>query len=89
LRPVPERSDSSEIRAARGIDLRSSARRRSLCRPCLDWSERRPHLAGRAGAAIADLAFRQDWIRRRPQGRSIEITGAGHAAFKDLFGARI
>jgi DNA-binding transcriptional ArsR family regulator len=73
-----------------GIDLRSPARRRrALCRPCLDWSERRPHLAGRAGAAVAELAFRQDWIRRRPQGRSIEITEAGRAAFKDLFGARI
>jgi hypothetical protein len=72
-----------------GIDLRSPVRRRALCRPCLDWSERRPHLAGRAGAAVADLAFRQDWIRRRPQGRSVEITEAGHAAFKDLFHARI
>ena len=73
-----------------GIDLRSPVRRRrALCRPCLDWSERRPHLAGRAGAAVAELAFRQDWIRRRPQGRSVEITEAGRAAFKDLFGARI
>jgi DNA-binding transcriptional ArsR family regulator len=38
------------------------------------------------GAAVAELAFRQDWIRRRPQGRSVEITEAGRAAFKDLFG---
>ena len=73
-----------------GLDLRSPARRRrALCRPCLDWSERLPHLAGRAGASIADLAFQRDWIRRRPQGRSVEITAAGLAAFKNLFGARI
>jgi DNA-binding transcriptional ArsR family regulator len=73
-----------------GLDLRSPARRgRVLCRPCLDWSERRPHLAGRAGAALADLAFQRDWIRRRPQGRSVEITEAGLAAFRNLFGARI
>lgn len=73
-----------------GIDLRSPARsRRVLCRPCLDWSERRPHLAGRAGAAVADLAFRRDWIRRRPQGRSVEITEAGVAAFRTLFGVCI
>jgi len=72
------------------IDLRPSVRhRRALCRPCLDWSERRPHLAGRAGAAIADLAFRRDWIRRRPEGRSVEISDAGRAAFRTLFGARI
>ncbi|TWC00464.1 ArsR family transcriptional regulator [Bradyrhizobium macuxiense] len=73
-----------------GIDLRAPARsRRLLCRPCLDWSERRPHLAGRAGAAVADLALQRDWIRRRPQGRSVEITEAGLVAFRDLFGARI
>ncbi|QPF85924.1 helix-turn-helix transcriptional regulator [Bradyrhizobium genosp. L] len=73
-----------------GIDLRSPARRRrALCRPCLDWSERRPHLAGRAGAALAELALQRDWIRRRPQGRSVEITDAGLAAFRNLFGARI
>ena len=73
-----------------GLDLRSPVRRRrALCRPCLDWSERLPHLAGRAGASIADLAFQRDWIRRRPQGRSVEITAAGLAAFKSLFGARI
>lgn len=73
-----------------GIDLRSAPRhRRVLCRPCLDWSERRPHLAGRAGAALAELAFLRDWIRRRPQGRSVEITETGLAAFRSLFAARI
>lgn len=73
-----------------GADLAASPRsRRPFCRPCLDWSERRPHLAGRVGAALADLAFQRDWIRRRPQGRSVEITEAGPAAFRTLFGARI
>jgi DNA-binding transcriptional ArsR family regulator len=73
-----------------GIDLHSPTRsRRVFCRPCLDWSERRPHVAGRVGAAIADLAFQQDWVRRRPQGRSVEITSAGHSAFKTLLGVRI
>lgn len=73
-----------------GADLASTAcSRRPFCRPCLDWSERRPHLAGRAGAAIADLAFQRDWIRRRPQGRSVEITAAGLVAFRTMFGARI
>ena len=76
--------------ASFGLDLHPSARhRRVLCRPCLDWSERRPHLAGRAGAALADLAFQRDWIRRRPQGRSVEITDTGLDAFRSLFGVRI
>jgi hypothetical protein len=61
-----------------GVDLSAPTRsRRTFCRPCLDWSERRPHLAGRVGASIAGLAFERDWIRWRPQGRSVEITG-GH-----------
>lgn len=76
--------------AGLGIDLGSQPRRRRvLSRPCLDWSERRPHLAGQAGAALAELAFQRDWIRRRPQGRSVEITETGLAAFRTLFGARI
>jgi DNA-binding transcriptional ArsR family regulator len=73
-----------------GADLTSPTRsRRSFCRPCLDWSERRPHLAGRVGASIANLAFARDWIRRRPQGRSVEITENGAAAFRELFSAQI
>jgi hypothetical protein len=73
-----------------GTDLTSPPRsRRTFCRPCLDWSERRPHLAGRVGASLANLAFERDRIRRRPQGRSVEITGHGIAAFRTLFDARI
>jgi DNA-binding transcriptional ArsR family regulator len=80
----------SEFLAGLGIDLTSPTRsRRAFCRPCLDWSERRPHLAGRVGAAIAALAFERDWIRRRPQGRSVEISGDGIAAFRESFGVRI
>jgi DNA-binding transcriptional ArsR family regulator len=73
-----------------GVDLTSPRHsRRAFCRPCLDWSERRPHLAGRVGASLANLAFERDWIRRRPQGRSVEITESGSAAFKTLFDAQI
>jgi hypothetical protein len=80
----------SEFLAGLGIDLTSPTRsRRAFCRPCLDWSERRPHLAGRVGASIAGLGFERDWIRRRAQGRSVEITGEGIAAFRRSFGVRI
>jgi DNA-binding transcriptional ArsR family regulator len=82
--------DGSAFLAGLGADLSLPARsRRAFCRPCLDWSERRPHLAGRVGASIAELAFARDWIRRRPQGRSVEITEDGIAAFRDLFGANL
>lgn len=72
-----------------GIDLPRQNGERTFCRLCLDWSEKRPHLAGRLGAEIADLAFRCEWIRRRPHDRSVEITGNGLVAFRTLLGARI
>jgi DNA-binding transcriptional ArsR family regulator len=76
--------------AGLGVDLTSPVRnRRAFCRPCLDWSERRLHLAGRVGAAIAGLAFQRDWIRRRHKSRSVEITTDGATALKQLFGVRI
>jgi hypothetical protein len=90
-------ADAGELTAAGsdflvniGIDLTAPVRsRRAFCRPCLDWSERRPHLAGRVGAAIADLGFARDWIRRRRLGRSVEITESGAVAFRTLFGREI
>src|SRR6266851_9722849 len=68
--------------------------RRAFCRPRLDWSERRRHLAGRVGASIAGLAFEGEWIRRRSQGRSVEITGdasqhsENYSAYEFDFGAK-
>jgi DNA-binding transcriptional ArsR family regulator len=83
-------ADGAEFLTGLGADLASPAHsRRAFCRPCLDWSERRPHLAGRVGAAIARLAFDRDWIRRRPQVRSVELTEHGILAFKTIFGAQI
>ena len=63
-----------------GIDLGAVARsRRSFARACLDWSERRPHLAGSLGAAVADLFFARKWIRRLPGGRAVAVTPDGRA----------
>jgi DNA-binding transcriptional ArsR family regulator len=61
---------------------------RPLCRPCLDWSERRPHLAGRRGAALYCHALEQDWVRTREGTRALEITPAGWRALHDQFGIR-
>jgi DNA-binding transcriptional ArsR family regulator len=83
-------TEGSDFLANLGIGPTLSApSRRAFCRPCLDWSERRLHLAGRVGAALAHLSFERDWIRRRPVGRSVEITESGSLAFRKLFGARI
>src|SRR5205085_3925143 len=62
---------------------------RVLCRPCLDWSERRPHLAGAVGAAICAHSLQSDWIRRLPGTRAITITSKGRRVFREQFGAQL
>ncbi|MGE0714120.1 MAG: ArsR/SmtB family transcription factor [Alphaproteobacteria bacterium] len=59
---------------------------RPMCRPCLDWSERRPHVAGRVGAAICSHCLDRGWVRRRTGTRALEITPVGRRALHDTFG---
>ena len=72
-----------------GVELYSSNSRRAFCRPCLDWSERRWHIGGAVGAAIADRSFALGWTERRSDCRAITITAAGDRAFDELFGVRL
>ena len=65
--------------AEAGISLPAS--RRPVCLACLDWSERRPHLAGALGAALAAHGFARGWIERIPGGRALRLTDAGRAGF--------
>jgi hypothetical protein len=58
--------------------------KRPLCRPCLDWSERQPHLAGRLGAALQARMFGLGWIERLP-GRAILVTPAGRQGLLQTF----
>jgi DNA-binding transcriptional ArsR family regulator len=78
--------------AALGIDAGGTSiggtGARPLCRPCLDWSERRPHLAGRLGAALYRHALGQDWVRSRDGSRALEVTPVGWRALRDEFGIR-
>lgn len=59
---------------------------RPLCRTCLDWSERRPHLAGRLGAALCDHLLQKGWIERVKDSRAIAVTPTGSAGFAEVFG---
>jgi DNA-binding transcriptional ArsR family regulator len=72
-----------------GVDLDTKKTGRTLCRPCLDWSERRWHIGGAIGAAIADRCFALGWTERRKDSRAITVTVAGGRAFEELFGVRL
>lgn len=57
--------------------------RRPMCLPCLDWSERRQHLAGRAGASLLKHVLDKRWVIR--SGRALQITPVGEREFPKLF----
>jgi hypothetical protein len=74
----------------RGIlERRTKHSGRILCRPCLDWSERRPHLAGMIGALICEHSMQQGWTRRLPATRAVQLTPEGERAFRESFGAQL
>ena len=75
----------ADLFAELGIDLVARNPGRALCRPCLDWSERRFHLAGRAGAALASHAFERGWIGRADSTRAVVVSAAGITALREAF----
>ncbi|MFT3827687.1 MAG: winged helix-turn-helix domain-containing protein [Chitinophagaceae bacterium] len=61
-----------------GIDTEElQQQRRTIVRPCLDWSERRYHIAGAMGAALLNKMLQEDWLRRTKNSRMIVITANG------------
>jgi DNA-binding transcriptional ArsR family regulator len=69
-----------------GIDTDAAARqRRTFCRPCMDWSERRHHLAGSLGAALLSRLQDLRWAAREKNSRVIRFTPGGQRAFRELF----
>lgn len=69
-----------------GIDLASRKGSRPMIRPCLDWTERRIHLAGAVGAALCDWALRRRLVERIGSGRALKVTPDGRRAFGESFG---
>lgn len=71
---------------ALGIDLAALTRsRRPVCRACLDWSERRSHLAGSLGQALLTLFLDKGWAKREADSRAVRFTGTGEKEFAKLF----
>jgi DNA-binding transcriptional ArsR family regulator len=60
--------------------------RRPVARPCLDWTERRTHLAGVAGAQVCARFFDQGWLERIGSGRAVRPTRTGERAMTELLG---
>ena len=73
-----------------GIDLEAARPGRGtraglLCRPCLDWSERRIHIAGTLGAVLCATALERHWVRRVPGSRAVVPSVEGQRAFVQYF----
>lgn len=70
-----------------GVDVEATSRqRRSFARPCLDWTQRRPHLAGALAAAMTDRLLALGWfVRRAHDSRALRLTAEGAVALDGLW----
>lgn len=71
-----------DLAAARGV-------RRSFARACLDWSERRHHLAGALGEALLERFLAKRWLARRDGERTLDVSSAGRQGLERALGVRI
>ena len=71
------------------LDGARRAGSRHFARQCLDWSERRPHISGALGSAIADVFFKRGWAERMRRGRTVRLTDQGRRALARDFGATV
>jgi DNA-binding transcriptional ArsR family regulator len=74
--------------AAFGIDpARAARQRRTFCRPCLDWGERRHHLGGALGAALLARFYELRWAQRAKDSRVVVFTAAAEQTLRSTFAA--
>jgi hypothetical protein len=73
--------------SAMGLDVAAlKPTRRGLARPCLDWTERRHHLAGPLGVAFMTQLCAKGWLRRLKNSRAVQVTPKGWAGLKEQLG---
>lgn len=73
-----------------GVDITLlKEKRRTFAKPCLDWSERRYHLAGALGAAMLDSMLALDWIRKVKNSRAVIISSKGERALYKGLGIEV
>ncbi len=68
-----------------GVDCTAGTSKRRFACPCLDWSERRPHLGGQLGAAILNVFEQHAWVVRHLDSRGMDVTSKGKKALAIIF----
>jgi len=72
-----------------GVDLvQTRTTRRRFAYECLDWSERKPHLAGALGAALLNVALKKRWVEQDLDSRALEVTKTGLRDLSTRFGIK-
>jgi DNA-binding transcriptional ArsR family regulator len=70
-----------------GVDVDGAVvARRATTRACLDWTERRPHLAGALGSAVGSRFLEAGWVTRHRSGRGLDVTAAGRELVRTAWG---
>ena len=83
------RLTAAGTRSLRGLGIDARDRREQpAARRCLDWTERRSHIAGPAGTALATLALDRGWVRRLRGTRAVVVTPAGRVQLEKVFKVR-
>ena len=72
-----------------GIDAQTLPKRRTPAKPCLDWTERRPHVGGALGSAILRTSLERKWVVKLEQTRALHLTPNGLAGLQSVFGVRL
>jgi hypothetical protein len=73
-----------------GIDITAARRaRRHFASPCMDWSERRPHLGGAVAAALLTSALERGWLLRDLDSRSLQLSRSGRKVFGTRLGVHL
>ena len=68
-----------------GVDLeRARGAKRRYCRSCIDWTERRHHLSGAVGAALAQVFLERHWVARIQDSRALTVTAGGRKKLSEL-----
>jgi hypothetical protein len=80
-------ADGTKALQTLGIDVETTrAQRRRFAFPCVDWSERRPHVGGALGAALLTVAFKKRWVVQDLDSRVLSVTPAGRREMRTRFG---